>query len=280
MTKIKIVDINSAVIAACKGLFSPYEGEVECILGDITDQEVDVWVTPTNSLGNMSGGVDYSIKNKLGLGIQARIKDVIEVMHNGHLPVGKAVIVTTGIQYPKYVVATPSMVGETDNLTRTKNTALACAAAFQAIYQAKDKYGQPIESIAIPGLGSGTGQVPPMTCAELMLIGFKLFRRKRYTSFSDMVYHLNEELSHIGYYGAADEEFFNLSKDTEPESLNEISDKDDPVLTQQAEKEYAFETLSAEHPNVFEDSLNTQVNKPVSSSTSYIDKMPIGTRIV
>jgi len=100
-------------------------------------------------------------------------------------------------------VATPSMVGESDNLERTKNTALACAAAFQALYYAEDKHGAVINSVSIPGLGSGTGRVPPFLCAQLMYIGYTLFRRKRYDSFDEMLTHLNTELENIGQLGAS-----------------------------------------------------------------------------
>jgi hypothetical protein len=87
---------------------------------------------------------------------------------------------------------------------RTKNTALACAAAFQAIYYAEGEKGAAIDSVALPGLGSGTGKTPPFVCAELMLIGYKLFQRKRYESFDEMLKHLNEELYGIGQGAAAE----------------------------------------------------------------------------
>lgn len=204
MTQITLIDINPEITDAWQRTFEGYPN-IEVKTGDITKKAiVDVWVTPTNSKGHMSGGVDYAIKNSLGEEIERRIQEAIAHLYNGFLPVGRAVIVdSTSVTSPRYVVATPSMVGESDNLKRTKNTALACAAAFQAIYYAEDKHGAEINSVAIPGLGSGTGQVPPDLCAGLMKIGYTLFRRKRYESFDEMLEHLNVELGLIGQTEAA-----------------------------------------------------------------------------
>lgn len=200
MTQIKLIDISPFVVQALESAFDDHP-EVTVIQGDITEQDVDVWVTPTNSKGHMSGGVDLAIRNKLGPEIQVRIQDAIQDVYEGLLPVGRAVIVnapTHSHETPRWVVATPSMVGESDDLRRTKNTALACAAAFQAIYYANDKHGAEIDSIAIPGLGSGTGKISPEVCADLMLVGYRLFLRKRYDSFDEMLEHLHEELGEVG----------------------------------------------------------------------------------
>lgn len=200
MTQIKLVDISASIVEAWKNRFSG-EANVECIAGDITEVEADVWVTPTNSKGHMSGGVDLAIRNHLGPEIQVRVQAAINELYEGLLPVGRAVIVaapTHSHETPRWVVATPSMVGESDDLRRTKNTALACAAAFQAIYYASDKHGTEIDSIAIPGLGSGTGKIPSGVCADLMLVGYRLFCRKRYDSFDEMLEHLHEELGEVG----------------------------------------------------------------------------------
>jgi O-acetyl-ADP-ribose deacetylase (regulator of RNase III) len=196
MTTIRIVDINPAVIEAAKRAFADFP-QVECMCGSMLDQAVDVWVTPTNSKGNMSGGLDAAIRNHLGEFIQMAVKAEIANSYDGHLPIGAAICIETKTRPPRFLVSTPTMEGESDDLRRTKNTALACAAAFQAIYQAfgrANMFGDPIQSVAIPGLGAGTGKVDPEKCASLMLIGYKLFLRKRFTTFNDMLLALNEEL--------------------------------------------------------------------------------------
>jgi O-acetyl-ADP-ribose deacetylase (regulator of RNase III) len=191
--KILIVDINPDVVEACREAFSEFP-QIEFVHGSMLEQHTDVWVTPTNSKGNMSGGLDAAIRNHLGEHIQMAVRAEIANNFNGHLPVGRAICIDTKTRPPRYLVSTPTMEGESDDLRRTKNTALACAAAFQAIYQANDLFGEPIDSIAIPGLGAGTGKVEPAKCANLLLVGYKLFRRKRFASFEEMLSALNEEL--------------------------------------------------------------------------------------
>lgn len=196
MTKILIVDINPAIVEAAKRAFADFP-QVECINGSMLEQNVDVWVTPTNSKGNMSGGLDAAIRNHLGEFIQMSVKAEIRNRFSGHLPVGAAICIDTKTRPPRYLVSTPTMEGESDDLRRTKNTAIACAAAFQAIYQAfasANMFGDPIQSVAFPGLGAGTGKVEPEKCASLMLIGYKLFVRKRFSDFNEMLQALNEEL--------------------------------------------------------------------------------------
>jgi O-acetyl-ADP-ribose deacetylase (regulator of RNase III) len=203
---IRIVDLNPSIIDVAKRVFEDVPG-VEIYLGDMIHQQVDAWVTPTNSRGIMSGGLDLAIKNYLGYGIQDAVRKEIKEKFGGYLPVGRAVVVhcpSTGGDFPRFLVSTPTMEGENDDLRRTRNTAWACAAAFQAIYELNEKSGEPIKSIAIPGLGAGTGRIDPEICAELLLVGFRLFKRKRYTSFEEMSDALNEELGDIGLHKVAD----------------------------------------------------------------------------
>jgi O-acetyl-ADP-ribose deacetylase (regulator of RNase III) len=196
MIQIQLVDRNINIVNAWKKAF---EGEpnVEITHGDITDSDADVLVTPTNSRGNMSGGVDAAIKAQYGSHIEARLKQQIVEKYEGKMPVGHAVLISTDLMEPRFVVAAPTMEGESDDLRRTKNTALACAAAFQAIHTVSATLGDDTK-VAIPGLGAGTGQVSPETCAELMKIGYVLFRRQRYPNFEEMLKALNQELLETG----------------------------------------------------------------------------------
>jgi O-acetyl-ADP-ribose deacetylase (regulator of RNase III) len=205
MIQVHLVDLNPSIVAAWKLAF---EGEphVHITQGSMLDKDVDVWVTPTNSRGNMSGGLDAVIKNHFGPQVENAVKSQIVSNYNGFMPVGRATIVDlttmTVDQRPRFLVSTPTMEGESDDLRRTKNTALACAAAFQAIYAAIDAAGSDggrwVESVALPGLGAGTGKVSPEMCAELMKVGYTLFRRKRYVSFEEMLDALNAELVEAG----------------------------------------------------------------------------------
>jgi O-acetyl-ADP-ribose deacetylase (regulator of RNase III) len=200
--KIKIVDLNPNIVAAMAARFKD-EHQVEVIHGSITDQvDACVWVTPTNARGNMSGGVDLAIKNWIGQGLENSLKGTIIAQFGGLLPVGRAVVTDVRplnhLARPMFVISTPTMEGESDDLRRTKNAAMAMAAAFQSLYSVMDKSDVQIESMAIPGLGSGTGKMSPETCAELMFVGYTLFKRRRYESFEAMIEALYVELGQIG----------------------------------------------------------------------------------
>jgi O-acetyl-ADP-ribose deacetylase (regulator of RNase III) len=200
--KIKIVDLNPNIVAAMAARFKD-EHQVEVIHGSITDQvDACVWVTPTNARGNMSGGVDLAIKNWIGQGLENSLKGTIIAQFGGLLPVGRAVVTDVRplnhLARPMFVISTPTMEGESDDLRRTKNAAMAMAAAFQALYSVMDKSDVQIESVAIPGLGSGTGKMSPETCAELMFVGYTLFRRRRYENFEAMIEELYMELAQTG----------------------------------------------------------------------------------
>ena len=184
-TQIVLVDLNPQVFLALKEAF---KGQDDVVVkhASIIDQKTDAWVTPTNSKGNMSGGVDAAIKNSLGAFIEKDLKNQINGLFGGNFPIGRAInIRTNNVTNPKFVVATPTMVGESDDVSRTKNAALACAAVFQAIYSLRDLVGN-VESIAIPGLGSGTGKMSPEKCAKLMLAGYLLFKDQRFASADEM----------------------------------------------------------------------------------------------
>lgn len=184
-TTIVLVDLNPKVVEAFTEAFKD-QTDVQVKCASITDQKTDAWVTPTNSKGNMSGGVDAAIKNNLGVYIENSLKTQISSIFGGSFPVGRAINVrTNSVTNPKFVIATPTMVGESDDVSRTKNAALACAAVFQAIYSLRDLVGT-VNSIAIPGLGSGTGKMSPEKCAKLMFAGYLLFKGQRYSTFEDM----------------------------------------------------------------------------------------------
>lgn len=147
--------------------------EIRC--GSILDEDVDAWVTPTNSRGRMDGGVDAAIKRHLGSGIQVRVQRAIRDRFAGVLPVGSAVCVPSGTAVPRYLISTPTMVQSSQNVSATLNVALACAAAFQAVHRQNRRTPGSIRSVALVGMGAQTGRVPARLCANLMWTGYTLF---------------------------------------------------------------------------------------------------------
>ncbi len=183
--RIVLIDINKKMVNAWRSTFEE-NPEVEILDGSMLAQSVDAWVTPTNAKGSMDGGLDAVIKGELGQQIENKVQAAIKQSHGGHMPVGHATCVPSGRSQPKFLIPTPTMVGSSENVSDTMNVALACAAAFQAVHMQNSVELGSIQSVALPGLGANTGQVPVEICADLMWSGYSLFRRRGFESFAAM----------------------------------------------------------------------------------------------
>ncbi|MFC5007756.1 macro domain-containing protein [Dactylosporangium cerinum] len=183
--KVILSDINAKVVQAWRSAFAD-TGEVEIVKGSILDQRVDAWVSPTNSQGQMNGGVDAVIKRHLGAGIQLRVQRAIRDGFAGSLPIGSAVCVPSGAANPKFLISTPTMTQSVQNVRETLNVALACAAAFQAIHLQNEVEPGSITSVALVGMGAATGKVPPQVCANLMWAGYMLFHDYAFTGYDEL----------------------------------------------------------------------------------------------
>ncbi|MEU3312744.1 macro domain-containing protein [Streptomyces sp. NPDC006662] len=172
--RVVLTDVNQRVVEAWRAAFADTPG-IEIRKGSILDEDVDAWVTPTNSQGRMDGGVDAAIKRHLGAGIQLRVQRAIRDRFAGALPVGSAVCVPSGATVPRFLISTPTMVQSAQNVRDTLNVALACAAAFQAVHRQNRKAPGSIRSVALVGMGAQTGRVPARLCANLMWTGYTLF---------------------------------------------------------------------------------------------------------
>ncbi len=173
--QVVLVDVNPRVVAAWRAAFADEPG-VRVVRGSILDRRTDAWVTPTNALGRMDGGVDAAVNGHFGGRIQKLVRAEIRGRFGGHLPVGAATCVPTGGVRPRFLISTPTMVGPAEDVSDTLNVALACAAAFQAVHSQNAAEPGSVTSVALPGLGAATGRVPPRQCANLMWAAYTLFR--------------------------------------------------------------------------------------------------------
>jgi O-acetyl-ADP-ribose deacetylase (regulator of RNase III) len=189
-------DINPRVVEAWLKAFADTPG-VEIHKGSLIDQVADAWVSPTNSLGRMDGGVDAVIKRHLGAGIQLKVQRAIKSQFSGAMPVGSAVCVPSGAANPRYLISTPTMVQSAQDVSETLNVAMACAAAFQAIHVQNEREPGSIRSVALVGLGAATGKVPPRVCANLMWTGLTLFQDSYFRDYNDLRATIREQLGDI-----------------------------------------------------------------------------------
>jgi len=130
--------------------------QIHLAKSDITAMPVDAVVNPANSLGIMGGGVSAALSRKGGPTIQK------EAMSLAPIAVGAAVVTNAGQLWAKHVIHAPTMeqpgtkVG-VENVRRATRAALLAAG--------RNGY----ETIAFPGMGTGTGQVPYDEAARAMV---------------------------------------------------------------------------------------------------------------
>ncbi len=196
LVKVVLVDVNPRMVEAWRSTFEE-NPEVEVAHGSMLQQDVDAWVSPTNSKGSMDGGLDAIIKGFLGPKIESRVQQEIARVHGGFLPVGHATCVPTGAAVPRYLISTPTMHTSSEDISDTLNVALACAAAFQAVHMQNARDPGSIRSVAMPGLGANTGRVPVEICADLMWTGYNLFRDRVFTDYPALRSALAEQLGEI-----------------------------------------------------------------------------------
>jgi O-acetyl-ADP-ribose deacetylase (regulator of RNase III) len=191
--RVVLVDINPHVVATWSEVFRDLS-EVEVVHGSLLDQDVDAWVSPTNSRGSMDGGVDAAIKHHLGSGVEDRVQTQIARQYRGSMPIGHATCVATGVARPNFLISAPTMTLSAQNIRRTNNVAWACAAAFQAIWRQNEDDPVRITSVALPGLGAATGRLTPRVCAEQMKTGYTLLRDGGFRDFEEMRAALDQQL--------------------------------------------------------------------------------------
>lgn len=192
-----LVDLNPWMVEAWREAFED-EPLVEVVHGSLLDERVGAWVSPTNSRAQMDGGLDGAIRGRLGAGIQARVRREIARTYGDFMAVGTATCVETGRQVPGYLVSTPTMLSPVEDISATLNVALACGAALQAVRMQNRLAHGSIRSVAMPGLGAGTGCVPYAVCAELMWTAWNLFRDHEFAGFFEMRAALERELGDLG----------------------------------------------------------------------------------
>jgi len=136
------------------------------------------------SFGYMDGGLDLRISQFFGWHVQERLQELIRSKHHGELIVGQAEIVKTDHAQIPYVISAPTMrvpmiLGQT-----TVNIYLATRAILllvkYGVLEDSTKVNSVVETVAIPGMGTGVGKVPPTICARQMKIAFEEVIEKKY----------------------------------------------------------------------------------------------------
>ena len=171
--KIFLIDINNLLIETWRKEFSNF-ADVDVISGSIFDHKVDALVSPANSFGIMDGGLDGKIRDRFGLQVENNVRKIIQTNYFGELPVGVAIIAETGSSECKHIISAPTM-RTPENVANTINAYLAMKAILNVALQSPE-----ISSVAIPGLCSLSGQMPPEMVSRQMRIAYERVIQKKY----------------------------------------------------------------------------------------------------
>ena len=153
--RLSLCDRNPDITDLWSEVFSDVDC-VEVVEGNLLDLDCDALISPANSFGDMSGGIDKAIDDFYQGRAQKAVMAAIRDQYLGELPVGVALIVPlTGPRFP-FIVAAPTMRVPV-NVGQTINAYLSLRAALVAVLQHNRENPMPIRSIAVPGLCTGVG---------------------------------------------------------------------------------------------------------------------------
>lgn len=163
---ITLGDRSEAVASALAAAFHDVPS-VEVIQGDLLEVDADAIVSPANSFGDMSGGIDKAIDDSFNGELQPAVAAAIRDMYFGELPVGTAIIIpTAGMRY-SYVIVAPTM-RIPGSVERSINAYLAMRAVLCNVVRFNESQSNGIRSVLVPGLGTGVGGLTPADAAEQM----------------------------------------------------------------------------------------------------------------
>ena len=156
--------------------------KLKVLKGSIFDVEVEAIVNPANSQMRMGGGLAGAIKRAAGPEVEE------EALKHAPVPVGEAVATHAGKLKFKYVIHSPTMEMPAMSITSDK--------VYKATYAAlKCADENNVSSLAIPGMGTGIGGVPPDIAASVMLRAVKDYFARGETKIKEIVFvDINEEI--------------------------------------------------------------------------------------
>lgn len=137
---------------------------------DICRVRCDAIVSPANSFGFMDGGLDHQLSEHFGWDLKKEVQRRIAACPLGELLVGEAIIVPTGDARVSWLVCAPTMRVPMP-VRESVNAYLAMKAVLCAVLAHCDE--NPIDTVAVPGLGTGIGRLSPEVAATQMWIAYQ-----------------------------------------------------------------------------------------------------------
>jgi len=175
--KLILCDQDTAVVEAWRAQFRE-RPEVEIRQGSLWEVQADGLVNPGNSFGFMDGGLALQIVERFGMDLEDGVRGAIREGFAGEILVGQAVVLPTGGNPPYLVYApttrTPQKAADSLNAYLATRAALAAVRTFNGIHG-----GEPIRSLILPGLCTGTAKMPPLVSARQIRYAYEEFQGLR-----------------------------------------------------------------------------------------------------
>jgi O-acetyl-ADP-ribose deacetylase (regulator of RNase III) len=164
--RISICDLNPLFVAEAHRHLMDLPNVFEVAHRSVLDRPVDAVVSPANSFGFMDGGVDWAYLQFFGEELQTRVQTVIRLQRFQELLVGDAIVVPTYNEAIRFLIVAPTMrvpkiIGDPADVMLATRAALRMACNFR------------FDHIAMPGMGTGCGQVRPDIAARAMRSGIE-----------------------------------------------------------------------------------------------------------
>lgn len=151
--------------------------EVEIVCGRFEELPAfDCVVTAGNSFGLMDAGMDLAVVRYFGRHVMEHIQKQIVEDYLGEQPVGTCILTPTGNSAHPFVAHAPTMRVPM-NIDGTDNVYLALWATLTAVHRHNRSASQKINSLACPGLGTGTGGMDLREAALQMHAAYEHFVR-------------------------------------------------------------------------------------------------------
>lgn len=157
------VDQDPDVVNALAASFGrKWPSFVRFIVGNIFRNGSGILVTPTNSEGDMSGGLDLQLRSMFP-SLEQRLQSHIGMLPSKRLKIESSVWIETGNEDYPYVIFSPTFRTRWDLATPNR-----VYRAALAVFRSAQAYGSvsTVHQLLIPGFGTGVGGLDPVVASR------------------------------------------------------------------------------------------------------------------
>jgi len=175
--------------------------EVEVVCGRFEELPAfDCVITAGNSFGLMDAGMDLAVVRFFGSQVMEAIQKQILDDYLGEQPVGTCILTATGHASHPFVAHSPTMRVPM-NIQGTDHVYLAMWAALTTIHRHNRTESRPIQSVACPGLGTGTGGMENREAALQLCLAYEHLLRPPQFINGTMAQQRHERIYYGGRWG-------------------------------------------------------------------------------